>query len=524
LIEERNMTTERSISFKHRYLGLAALLIAPAMLGARGCHVAVVGSECGGLRGEQCDSGQFCDFELDAQCGAADRTGTCETIPEVCTDEFDPVCGCDGETYGNACAANAAGVSVASEGECEQPGGETCGGLLGAQCGDDQFCDFAPDAACGAADQTGVCTDIPEACTFEFNPVCGCDDNTYPNACAANSAGVSVARQGECEPAPGGSEACGGLQGLQCADDEFCNFAPDAICGAADQTGTCTLVPEACDDILDPVCGCDGETYSSDCVANQAGVSVASRGECEPAPGDGEACGGLLGAQCGDGQFCAFAPDAFCGAADQTGICTDIPQACTREFNPVCGCDGVTYSNPCIANSAGTSVSSLGECDTPPPSGDVCGGLLGAQCADGEFCAFPADAFCGAADQTGICARRPEACTQQFDPVCGCDGQTYGNACSAASAGVSVSSDGECEPSGSICGGLLGAQCGDNEFCDFPIDAFCGAADQTGICRPVPDVCTDEFNPVCGCNDQTFANSCEASAAGVSVASTGECP
>jgi hypothetical protein len=87
-----------------------------------------------------------------------------------------------------------------------------------------------------------------------------------------------------------------------------------------------------------------------------------------------------------------------------------------------------------------------------------------------------------------------------------------------------VASDGECEPQGTVCGGLLGAQCADGEFCDFPVGAFCGAADQTGICRVLPEVCQDIFDPVCGCNDQTFPNACEANAAGVSVASAGECP
>jgi len=72
---------------------------------------------------------------------------------------------------------------------------------------------------------------------------------------------------------------CGGFAGFACGKGEFCQ-RPTGICFFPDIEGTCVRVPRFCPLIFLPVCGCDGKTYSNDCVRERAKVSKAHDGKC----------------------------------------------------------------------------------------------------------------------------------------------------------------------------------------------------------------------------------------------------
>jgi hypothetical protein len=77
--------------------------------------------------------------------------------------------------------------------------------------------------------------------------------------------------------------------------------------------------------------------------------------------------------------------------------------------------------------------------------------VMAQSCIENSDCLYgDSSAFClkddGNCEGIGMCADRPEIITTLYDPVCGCDGNTYTNSGIAALNGINTDYYGECVP------------------------------------------------------------------------------
>merc|ERR1712000_430045 len=112
-----------------------------------------------------------------------------------------------------------------------------------------------------------------------YQPVCGSNDKTYSNGCAANCEEVTVQYEGACTTTTnkyggnGGYGAWATSTTKEKDDEEEANKEKDEE--ETKENEGCI-----CPEVYQPVCGSNDKTYSNNCTANCEEVTVQYEGAC----------------------------------------------------------------------------------------------------------------------------------------------------------------------------------------------------------------------------------------------------
>ncbi len=232
------------------------------------------------------------------------------------------------------------------------------------------------------------------------------------------------------------------LSAAACSPPSIGPHAPAGPTGSADSAdsgSTNNSSPCGCPNNYAAVCGVDGITYNNQCQETCAGVRQRYVGPCSGAGGTGN------------------------GGTGSGGTCS-----CSSNYVPVCGVDGITYTNACVAACQNVRVVSSVACSSGAAGSNDAG--------TSNACNCPVT--------TGA-------------QVCGADGHTYNNTCEAGCAHASVQYYGSCATS---------------------------TGGSNGIPPPAGCSCPSTGPQVCGSDGHTYTNACRAACLHLAVKTTGPCP
>ena len=379
-------------------------------------------------------------------------------------------------------------------------------------------------------------------CFLGNSPVCGANNATYANECVLTLLGQAKQYDGWCTQA-----------NVPTNVDTTTLVTPQngyLVNNAAAIDQNCPK----CSNALNPVCGINGVTYQNYCKLKEcAQVDRASNGPCGAL--------NFVAAENPQDCPCAFSFEPVCGVDGTTyanaclAMCSGVakksdnacirPCGCTNIYKPVCSSDSKSYDNECLMRCDNGKKMYDGKCPTSNPEQCTqCAGFTSPVCGKNGI-TYDNSCYlnCAKVEQyaEGACPNKNACnCQDNFLPVCGIDHKTYRNECNMGCKNIKLAYYGACKEI-KVDNSAINGKCN----CGSEIKYVCGQDQRTylntcylnclgsnkglhwGKCQqlnPNYCMCPAENKPVCANDGKCYQNECAMKCAGATKKHDGECP